>query len=248
VTFRRLHHALRFLQKRRERLLAEDMFARAGGGLHQRQMAVRPNHNIDAIDIRPAQHLLGIVIYRRYETPVDLLHALVRYKSTQALGGGMIDLFRDQGSLRADLLAVAGIYQRFFDAVGPKLLGAVLTEFSRNHERFRDWSGQARDNHLKVMKKVEENAKRRGEIAHDFTEMQMSLPFDLLRVENIIRHEKITQAYLTRLVDEVLLPVFAGKRWMTNRHSPKKVLNCSAIRSGACSSGALWTSPSNAIN
>ena len=49
------------------------------------------------------------VIYRRYETPVDLLHALVLYKSTQALGGRMDDLFRDQGSLRADLLAVVNI-------------------------------------------------------------------------------------------------------------------------------------------
>jgi AcrR family transcriptional regulator len=151
------------------------------------------------------------VIYRRYETPVDLLHALVLYKSTQALGGRMDDLFRDQGSLRADLLAVVNIYQRFFDAVGPKLLGAVLTEFSRNYERFRAWSEQARNGHLKIMKKVEEYAKRRGEIAHDFTEMQMSLPFDLLRAENIIRHEKITNAYLNRLVDEVLLPVFLRK-------------------------------------
>ncbi len=151
------------------------------------------------------------VIYRRYETPVDLLHALVLYKTAQALGGRMIDLFQDQGSLRADLLAVVNIYQRFFKAVGPKLLGAVLTEIARNHERFRDWFEQARESNLKIMKKVEEYAKRRGEIAHDFTELQMGLPFDLLRVENIIRHEEITQAYLIRLVDEVLLPVFSGK-------------------------------------
>jgi Transcriptional regulator len=151
------------------------------------------------------------VIYRRYETPVDLLHALVLYKTTQALGGRMVDLFQDQGNLRADLLAVVNVYQRFFDAIGPKLLGAVLHEFNRNYERFRDWFEQARDSNRKIMKKVEENAKRRGEIAHDFTEMQMSLPFDLLRLENIFRYEKITSAYLTRLVDEVLLPVFSGR-------------------------------------
>lgn len=151
------------------------------------------------------------VIYRRYETPVDLLHAVVRYKTTQALGGKMIDLFQDQGSLRANLLAVVAIYQRFFDALGPKLLGSVLAEFSRNHERFRAWSEQARSSNIKVMKKVEEYAKQRGEIARDFTEIQMSLPFDLLRVENIIRNEKVTAAYLTRLVDEVLMPVFSSR-------------------------------------
>ena len=151
------------------------------------------------------------VIYRRYETPVDLLHALVRYKTTQALGGRMIDLIRDQGSLRANLLAVVNIYQRFFDAVGSKLLGAVLIEFSRDHERFRTWSEQAYDINIKIMKKVEEYARRRGEINREFTEMQMSLPFDLLRIENIIRNGNITAAYLTRLVDEVLMPVFSGK-------------------------------------
>jgi len=150
------------------------------------------------------------VLYRRYETPVDLLHALVHYRSTQAMGGRMIDLFRDQGSLRADLLEVVGIYQRFFDAVGQKLLGAVMTEFHRNVERFRDWFEQALNSNRRIMKIVEENAKRRGEINHDFTELQMRLPFDLLRIENVIRHRKITTAYLTRLVDEVLLPVFSN--------------------------------------
>jgi len=151
------------------------------------------------------------VIYRRYETPVDLLHALVLYRSTRAMGGRMIDLFRDQGSLRADLLEVVGIYQRFFDAVGQKLMSAVMTEFSRNYERFRDWFERALDSNVRMMKIVEANAKRRGEITHDFTEMQMRLPFDLLRIENVIRHERVTAAYLTRLVDEVLLPVFSKK-------------------------------------
>jgi len=151
------------------------------------------------------------VIYRRYGTPVDLLHALILYKSTQALGGRMIDLFQDQGSLRENLLAVVNIYQRFFDSVGSELLGAVLTEFSRNHERFRAWSEQARNSNIRIMKKVEDYARQRGEITRDFTEIQMSLPFDLLRVENIIRNEKVTTAYLIRLVDEVLMPIFSGK-------------------------------------
>lgn len=149
------------------------------------------------------------VIYRRYETPVDLLHALVLYRSTRAMGGRMIDLFRDQGSLRADLLEVVGIYQRFFDAVGQKFMSAVMIEYSRNYERFRDWFEQAFDSNVRMMKWVEENAKRRGEITHDFTELQMRLPFDLLRIENVVRHGRITPAYLTRLVDEVLLPVFS---------------------------------------
>lgn len=151
------------------------------------------------------------VIYRRYENPVDLLHAVVQYKSTKALGGKIIDLFQDQGSLRANLLAVVNIYQRFFNALGAKLLGAIIAELSRNHEQFRVWFQQARNSNIKIMKKVEEYARQRGEITHDFTEIQMSLPFDLLRVENIIRNGKVTTTYLIRLVDEVLMPIFSRK-------------------------------------
>lgn len=43
------------------------------------------------------------VIYRRYENPVDLLHAVVQYKSSKTLGGKIIDLFQDQESLRVGL-------------------------------------------------------------------------------------------------------------------------------------------------
>ncbi|MFB9278081.1 TetR/AcrR family transcriptional regulator [Cohnella cellulosilytica] len=149
------------------------------------------------------------VIYRRYETPVELLHALVRYKTIQALGGRINDLFRDQGSLRANLLALVRLYQRFFEAVGPKMLSAMLTELSRNNEQFQVWASQARSSNIEVMKKIEEYAKRNGEISHEFTTMQMNLPFNLLRFENIISDEKVTPAYLTSLVDEVLMPVLS---------------------------------------
>jgi len=47
------------------------------------------------------------------------------------------------------------------------------------HERFRTWSEQAYNINIKIMKKVEEYARRRGKIKREFTEMQMSLPFDL---------------------------------------------------------------------
>lgn len=150
------------------------------------------------------------VIYRRYETQVDLLHALVRYKSTQALGGSMIDLVQDKGSLRLDLLGVVEMYQQFFDAISPEVLSAALLEISQKNEGFQEWSMSARKSNINVMKKIEGFAKKRGEIHHEFTDMQMSLPFDFLRVENILRGGAVTKEYQIQLVDEVLLPIFKG--------------------------------------
>ncbi|WEG11086.1 TetR/AcrR family transcriptional regulator [Pullulanibacillus sp. KACC 23026] len=152
------------------------------------------------------------VIYRRYETPVDLLHALVRYKFTQALGGNMIDLVQEKGSLRLDLLGVVEVYQQFFDAASPEVLSAMLLELSKKNEKFKQWSIRARESNIEIMKKIEGFAKERGEINHEFTSMQMSLPFDLLRSVNIISGGTVTKDYLIQLVDEVLLPIFSGNR------------------------------------
>ncbi|WP_068780595.1 MULTISPECIES: TetR/AcrR family transcriptional regulator [unclassified Paenibacillus] len=151
------------------------------------------------------------VIYRRYETQVDLLHALVSYKSRQVIGGDMIDLVRDQGSLRQDLLSVVEIYQQFFETISSEVLSATLLVLSQKNESVREWLRGARNSNMQVMKKVEGFAKKRGEIQHDFTTMQMSLPFDFLRVENIIRGGAVTKEYQIQLVDEVLLPIFSGQ-------------------------------------
>lgn len=148
------------------------------------------------------------VIYRRYETQVELLHALVRYKSTQALGGSMVDLIQDQGSLRLDLLRVVEIYQQFFKVISSEVLSATLFELSQKKERLKEWSVSARESNIQAMKRIEGFAKKRGELHHEFTDMQMSLPFDFLRVENILRGGAVTKEYQIQLVDEVLLPIF----------------------------------------
>jgi AcrR family transcriptional regulator len=152
------------------------------------------------------------VIYRRYETPIDLLHALVRYKLERALGGNMIDLFEENGSLRADLLAAIRLYHKFSEAVGPEVLSAMLFELSQKNQGSQRWVKQAREGNIELMKKIQEFASQRGEINHEFSTLQMTLPFDLLRLEYIINSGNVTDEYMTQLVDEVLLPIYLGKK------------------------------------
>lgn len=150
------------------------------------------------------------VIYRRYGTPVELLHALVRYKSEKALGGKAIDLLTDKGSLRMDLLAAMELYYQFFKSVGLEVLSAVLFELSQNNKESQLWLSQARDGNIALMKKVLGFAKQRGEINREYSRVQMTLPFDLIRLEYIVNNENVTKEYMARLVDEVLLPVYSN--------------------------------------
>lgn len=148
------------------------------------------------------------VIYGRYHNQVDLLYALVQYRLTQALGGKMIDLVQEKGSLREDLLAVLELYQQFLEAVGPEIMSAILFELSQKNEQFQQLSVRGRESNIAVMKKVQEFARQRGEISHEFSVMQMSLPFDILRFENMVRGGRVSKEYLSQLVDEVLMPVY----------------------------------------
>ncbi|MGG3691586.1 TetR/AcrR family transcriptional regulator [Heyndrickxia ginsengihumi] len=152
------------------------------------------------------------VLYRRYETKVNLLHALIRYKSKRALGGNMIDLLQDKGSLRGNLLTVVQLYQQFFEAVGPEILSAMVFELSQKKELFQQFGERARESNFIMMKKIQHFAKQNGEINHEFTPMQMSLPFDLLRFENLIRGGNVSEEYLIKLVDEVLMPIYSGEK------------------------------------
>lgn len=149
------------------------------------------------------------VIYRRYESPFEILHALVKYKSKQVFDGPMIDLLKDEGSLRADLIAVMELFQLLFEKVGLSVLGAMLFELRQRNEKSLLWLNQARESNIKVMKKVQGFAIRRGEIKHEFSRMQMILPFDILRLENLMNGGSLTKNYIIQLVDEVLMPIYS---------------------------------------
>ncbi|MFB5678017.1 TetR/AcrR family transcriptional regulator [Paenibacillus terreus] len=151
------------------------------------------------------------VIYGRYHNQADLLYALVQYRYRQALGGKLIDLVQEQGSLREDLLAALELYQQFLEAVGPELTSAILFELSQKNEHFRELSIRGRESNMDMMKKVQEFARQRGEIKHEFSVMQMSLPFDILRFENMVRGGNVSKEYLNQLVDEVLMPVYMNE-------------------------------------
>lgn len=151
------------------------------------------------------------VIYRRYTTTLELLQALVRYKSQMIFDGPLIDLVEDQKSLREDLISVMLLFQKIFENVGLGVMDAMLFELRQNNKYSMNWLNSAQQNNIKLMEKIQTFAIERGEINHEFTRIQMLLPFNTLRIENLLNGKAITTEYIYQLVDEILLPVFLGK-------------------------------------
>jgi AcrR family transcriptional regulator len=148
------------------------------------------------------------VLYRRWETPLALIHEILVHKMHQALNGELIDNIIDTGSLRGDLLHLLTLYQRFNVEVGPEIVNAVLFEMSQNNANVPLFSRNATEKNILAMGKVVALAQARGEKIRNLSPRALALPFDLIRMDNLLYRATIDAKHLEQLVDEILLPVF----------------------------------------
>lgn len=148
------------------------------------------------------------VLYRRWKTPYDLVRELTINKMKDALGGELIDRIEDTGSLRGDLLHLLVLYQRVYTEVGHDLMNAILFEVGQDNDKLTELEVHATHKNILVMRKLLNFAKNRGEKIKEVSEATLTLPFDLIRAENILRKDRINKKRLEILVDEILLPVF----------------------------------------
>ena len=148
------------------------------------------------------------VLYRRWETPLDLIHDIVVEKLQHALGGDFIDMIEDTGSLRGDLLHLVTMYQHFYIEVGPEIMNAMLFEASQNSPTMVAIGQNAVKRNISAMRKVLDFARMRGEKVKDVSEFALRLPFDLIRMQYVLHRIVLDARQLETLVDEILMPVF----------------------------------------
>lgn len=148
------------------------------------------------------------VLYRRWNTKFDLIHEIMEYKTKNALGGELIDKIEDTGSLRGDLLQLLTLYQSIYTEGGLEIMNAILFEIGQDSEKLSKIETNARNKNILVMRKLLGFAKNRGEKIKEVSDATLTLPFDLIRVENLLRRETMDAKRLELLVDEILLPVF----------------------------------------
>lgn len=149
-----------------------------------------------------------MVLYRRWATPLDLVRDIMKYRSTQVLGGNLIDLIKDTGSLRGDLLYMTELYQRVYISVGPEIMNAILFEMSQNNANITAIKNDVGFQNLELMEKLLGFATARGEKIKPLSEAALALPFNLIRVSFLWDRKPLDTEARERLVDEIILPVF----------------------------------------
>ena len=147
-------------------------------------------------------------LYRRWATPLDLIREIMAYRSAQALGGNLVDLIKDTGSLRGDLLYLLELYQKIYLSVGPEVMNAMLFEMSQNNMRIPVIKNDIGFRNVELMEKILGFAEARGEKIKPLSEKALRLPFDLVRMSFLWERQAIGVSECEQLVDEILLPVF----------------------------------------
>lgn len=150
------------------------------------------------------------VLYRRWATTFDLIREIQVYRSQVALDGDLLDKLQDTGSLRGDLLCLLQLYLRIYTVVGIEVMNVFLFEMGQKDTNFSKIKPGVIERNILAMKKVLGYAQARGDKIKEVSEMTLTLPFDLIRVNYIIHRNMIDQDGLELLIDEILLPVFAG--------------------------------------
>lgn len=148
------------------------------------------------------------VLYRRWDTTFDLIREIMVYKATMVFDGELYDIVKDTGSLRGDLLLLLTIYHRFYTEVGSEIMNAFLFEMSQNNKKISNIKINAEEKNILTMRKLLGFAKARGEKIKDVSNDALTLPFDLIRMGNIMRKDVYDEKRLELLVDEILIPVF----------------------------------------
>jgi AcrR family transcriptional regulator len=149
------------------------------------------------------------VLYRRWATMFDLLMEIVDARSSKALGGQLIDKIENTGSFRGDLLKLLTLYQRIYTEIGPEILSAVLFEIGQGNNKVPEAEVDAAEKNILVMRKLLENAKLRGEKIKEVSDVTLRLPFNLIRMENLM-YNHVDSNRIAVFVDEILLPVFGA--------------------------------------
>ncbi len=147
------------------------------------------------------------VLYRRWANMFDLLMEIVDDRSSKALSGQLIDRIENTGTLRGDLLNLLTLYQSTYAEIGPEILSAALFEIGQRNKEVPEAEADATAKNIMVMQKLLKNAKSRGEKIKKVSDITLTLPFNLIRMENLM-NKNVDSNRIALFVDEILLPVF----------------------------------------
>jgi AcrR family transcriptional regulator len=139
------------------------------------------------------------VLYRRWPKRAELVLAAMRHHV-----GSITSQIPDTGHLRQDVLIVLGQIRDRAEQVGPDIVhGLRMEAHDLPPETFEITPG--------VMMTLLTRAAERGEVRPEkITPLIAALPGILIRHELFLSDATVSQAYLTEIVDDVLLPLVSA--------------------------------------
>lgn len=166
--------------------------------------------NITFAQIADAAKTSRPVLYRRWSSTFNLLQDVYAYRARKLFEGDFFATLGDTGSLRGDLLALLEVYQGVYMEIGLDVLNNYyyLRMLDKTNEKELPIHTAAVTKHVEAVRKILEAARSRGEKLNNISAVTMMLPFDLIRMENLVRPGNATPDRLSIMVNEVLLPVF----------------------------------------
>ena len=167
--------------------------------------------NLTFQQIAKAAKTSRTVLYRRWETTFDLILEIMEYRTSKALGGRLIDKIENTGTLRGDLLRLLTLYQGIYAEVGLEIMNVFLFEMGENNAKISVIETTAKTKNIMVMRKLFGFAKARGDKINGVSDITLTLPFNLIRMDNFMYKNVVDASRIELLVDEILLPVFTAK-------------------------------------
>jgi len=167
--------------------------------------------NLTFQQIADAAKTSRTVLYRRWPTTFDLLQDIYTYKAKKLFAGDFFDEIKSTESMRDDLIQLLSTYQNVYEEIGIEVLNNYFYIRMQDKERTKKpiVHVSAVEKHVQAVRKILSNAERRGEKPRKVSKITLMLPFDLIRMENLVRMENgVNLNRIETMVDEILLPVF----------------------------------------
>jgi AcrR family transcriptional regulator len=146
-------------------------------------------------------------LYRRWDSPFDLVYEAVHDYSIKNHGTMLTSDKLNTGSLRDDLINAFSHLRDSSVIIGKEFLRALIIELSKNNSKIRKIFKRSRDVNLTVINNIIEQARERGEYINNISNEAKLMPFELIRYKFIISQTELKDDFIIKIVDEMYLPI-----------------------------------------
>lgn len=146
------------------------------------------------------------VLYRRWDSPFDLILEAEDYFSTDEIDS--YDEIDFSGhTMRENLIDSLGHFN-----ASPQFMRAFLFELGRETPSVKKFFNDMRKQNLYIMERLLSQAQLAGEINHTVTDDVKLMPINLLLYQAMIDQNEVSAAFVANLVDHVVIPAIMAQQ------------------------------------